>query len=64
MPDKRGPWLVVVTDQTEEWNAGHKPRPFIFKARPETLWAIISRKPYVIDGFAIPVVDPPRNGLR
>lgn len=43
-PDKRGPWLVVVTDQTPEWNAGHERTfPFTFKARPDTLWPVISR---------------------
>lgn len=43
-PDKRGPWLVVVADQAPEWNAGRERTfPLEFKARPETLWPVISR---------------------
>lgn len=43
IPDKRGPWLVVVTDQSPEWNAGHERTfPFTFQVRPETLWPIVS----------------------
>lgn len=37
-PDKGGRWLVVSSDQTAEWNEGHKPFPFRFKVRPETPW--------------------------
>lgn len=36
-PDKRGPWLVVVCDQTPEWRQGAT-YPFTFKARPDTPW--------------------------
>ena len=38
IPDKRGRWLMIETDQSAEWNAGLNPRPFKFKARPETPW--------------------------
>ena len=37
-PDKKGRWLIVRTDQTEEWCAGGKRLPFSFKVRPETPW--------------------------
>jgi hypothetical protein len=41
-PDKRGRWLLVTTNQTDEWNGDRaKPLPFKFKVRPETPWAIL-----------------------
>jgi hypothetical protein len=40
-PDKRGRWLIVTTAHTAEWDAGYTPRPFKFKARPETPWPTV-----------------------
>lgn len=39
--DKRGPWLVVTTRQTEAWLAGRPGYPFVFKARPATPWPLV-----------------------
>lgn len=39
-PDTRGRWVVVEAAHTEEW--GLRAFPFIFKARPGTLWPLIS----------------------
>lgn len=42
-PDKRGRWLIVVADQTPEWNAAYtRVSPFRFKVRPESPWAKIA----------------------
>jgi hypothetical protein len=43
MPDKGGPWIVFVCDQTKEWNADSKAFDFKFKARPSSLWALVSK---------------------
>lgn len=40
-PDKRGPWLVVTTRQTEAWLGGRPGHPFVFKARPATPWPLV-----------------------
>ena len=39
-PDKRGRWLIIKTEQDPRWWSGTTatPRPFTFKARPETTW--------------------------
>lgn len=38
MPDKRGRWLAITSDQTAAWNQGRAPHPFRFKVRPDTAW--------------------------
>ena len=46
-PDKRGRWLIVQSDQTDEWYSGElyeRRLPFTFKVRPVTAWPLISRK--------------------
>jgi hypothetical protein len=41
-PDKRGRWLWVTNNQTDEWNGDRvKPQPFKFKVRPETPWPVL-----------------------
>jgi hypothetical protein len=38
-PDKRGRWMLITTEQNDEWRQGKPQRfPFRFKARPETPW--------------------------
>lgn len=44
-PDARGRWLIVTTQQAEEWNANRY--PFTFKARPGTPWPIVAARPEV-----------------
>ncbi len=48
LPDKRGRWLLVIADQSAEWNDGRKALKFKFKVRPETPWPLIIPAPIPI----------------
>lgn len=39
--DKKGRWILVKCDHTDEWNAGRMGYTTTFKARPETLWPVV-----------------------
>src|SRR5262249_2463694 len=41
--DKRGPWLIVRTQQSAQWLRGRPSHPFTFKVRPATPWPLIRR---------------------
>lgn len=41
-PDKKGRWLRFTCQQAPEWFQQTKPYPFVFKARPETPWAVVA----------------------
>jgi hypothetical protein len=39
--DKKGRWIIVKCDHTQEWLKGRPAYVFSFKARPTTLWPVI-----------------------
>lgn len=41
IPDKRGPWVVLITRHSEAWTDGRHSSPFRFRARPGTLWPVV-----------------------
>lgn len=41
-PDKKGRWLWFTGYLRDKWYAGGKQFPFKFKARPDTLWAVVA----------------------
>ena len=46
-PDKRGRWLIMQAEQSDEWyNGGNYDQrvPFTFKVRPATAWPLIERR--------------------
>ena len=42
-PDQRGPWVWIRAEMSAAWNAGNKSLPWVFKARPSTMWPVVQR---------------------
>jgi hypothetical protein len=69
-PDKRGPWLIVRTQQSPQWLRGRAPYPFTFKVRPTSPWPLVRRPgaaanpPRFQVGQPAAIADPVRIASR